>query len=235
MKFAGTLSLAVGLTVALGGAALPADAAEGTVRHQLKLTLDPSSGRIAVEDELTLPAGKAAEFLLNASLVIARSTPELEEIPVGDVAFFSINADLPRQAKLKRYRAKTPPADGRVSLAYAGAFDFGLSDQKEEYTRGFRETAGVVSKQGVYLAGSGFWYPYFGPELLEFTLEVKQPESWHAVSQGNGTSRDAQGLARWDSHGAMDEIYVVGGPLVVYREQAGNVEALAYLREKDDA
>ena len=36
-------------------------------------------------------------------------------------------------------------------------FDFGLSDQKEEYTRGFRDTAGVVSEEGVFLSGSGLW------------------------------------------------------------------------------
>ncbi len=210
-------------------------AGDALVRHRLALVLDPAAGRIAVEDELTLPPGQAAEFVLNANLAVERSTPELEEIPVGDVAFFSINADLPRGAKLKRYRAKSVPVDGRLTLAYSGPFDFGLSDQKEEYTRGFRETAGVVSKQGVYLAGSGFWYPHFGPGLVEFTLEVRQPSTWHVISQGNGTSRDEKGVARWESHGAMDEIYVVGGPLVVYREQAGNVEALAYLREKDDA
>ncbi len=50
-----------------------------------------------------------------------------------------------------------------MRLRYEGKFDFGLSDQKEEYTRGFRETAGIVSKEGVYLAGNGFWYPHVGP------------------------------------------------------------------------
>jgi hypothetical protein len=33
----------------------------------------------------------------------------------------------------------------------------------------------------------------------------------------------------------VDEITLVGGPLVVYREAAGAVEALVYLRQKDDA
>jgi hypothetical protein len=238
-RVAAKRSSPVRLTLVLAVAAATAFpspvAGDALVHHRIGLVLDPAAGRIAVEDELTLPPGQAPEFVLNANLAIERSTPELEEIPVGDVSFFSINADLPRGAKLKRYRTKTPPVDGKLSVAYSGPFDFGLSDQKEEYTRGFRETAGVVSKDGVYLAGSGFWYPYFGPALVEFALEVKQPAGWHSVSQGNGTSRDAEGVARWESHGAMDEIYVVGGPLVVYREQAGNVEALAYLREKDDA
>ena len=72
-------------------------------------------------------------------------------------------------------------------------------------------------------------------ELVEFELEAEQPEGWHVVAPGNGSSRGANGRARWESHGAVDEITLVGGPLVVYREAAGAVEALAYLRQKDDA
>ena len=55
------------------------------------------------------------------------------------------------------------------------------------------------------------------------------------IAAGNGTSRDAQGRARWESHGPVDEITLVGGPLVPYRDAAGAVEALVYLRQKDDA
>ena len=39
--------------------------------------------------------------------------------------------------------------------------------------------------EGVYLAGSGFWYPHLGPGLLEFDVEVTLPESWQVISQGN--------------------------------------------------
>jgi hypothetical protein len=136
---------------------------------------------------------------------------------------------------LKRYRVALPAAGGTVRLLYAGRFDFGLSDPKEEYTRGFRETAGIVSRDGVYLAGNGFWYPHASRELVEYGMEVTQPEGWHVVSAGNGTSRDARGRARWESHGPADEITLVGGPLVVYREAAGPVEALVYLRKEDGA
>ena len=128
-----------------------------------------------------------------------------------------------------------PAGGGTVRLQYEGKFDFGLSDQKEEYTRGFRETVGIVSKEGVYLSGNGFWYPHVGPGLVEYEVEVAEPEGWHVVSAGNGTSRDAQGAARWESHGAIDEITLVGGPLLVYRDAAGAVETLVYLRQKDDA
>jgi hypothetical protein len=84
------------------------------------------------------------------------------------------------------------------------------------------------------LAGNGFWYPTFNDELLEFQLEARVPEGWHLISQGTGSSHDDAGVARWDSQGPMDEIYLVGGPLVVYREAAGAVDALVYLHEPDD-
>jgi aminopeptidase N len=217
----------------------------GRTHHAMRVTLDPARGWLAVEDELALrasPSGPGGaeplgmrEFVLHASLRIASSEPAVSEVPLGDAArFLGINAG-PADVPLKRYRVAGPGPRSTVRLRYEGKFDFALSDQKEEYTRGFRETVGIVSKQGVYLAGGGFWYPHFGPGLVEYEMEVAEPEGWHVVGAGNGTSRDAKGNARWESHGAVDEITVVGGPLVVYRDAAGAVETLAYLRQKDDA
>jgi hypothetical protein len=205
----------------------------------LKVALDPATGHLRVTDVLTVPPRNTGEvqFLLNGALTLVRSEPEAVEIPLGDAArFFSINAsaaDRP-EGQVKRYRVAVPPG-GSIELEYEGPFDFGLSDQKEEYTRGFRDTLGIVSPEGLYLAGGGFWYPHVGEGLLEFEVEVTLPDGWHVVSQGNGTSRDEEGVARWDSHGPMDEIYLVGGPLEVYRDAAGAVEALVYLRQTDDA
>ncbi len=237
------------LSLAVSLAALPAVGAAGTVaapeapgrpHHSLEVALDPATGHLQVSDAVTLPAGAEGEvqFLLNGALTLIQSEPAAAEVPLGDAArFFGINAsalDVP-EGQVKRYRVPAPPAGGTIRLEYEGVFDFGLSDQEEEYTRGFRETTGIVSSEGVYLAGSGFWYPHFGEGLLEFDVTVALPDGWHLISQGNGTSRDNEGVARWDSHGPMDEVYLVGGPLEVYREPAGAVEALVYLRETDDA
>ncbi|HSD29565.1 MAG TPA: M20/M25/M40 family metallo-hydrolase, partial [Vicinamibacteria bacterium] len=220
----------------------------GRVHHTLKVTLDAARGWLSVEDEMRVPAlssrgtstgsgpeGSAVEFLLHSGLKVTASEPAVREVPLGDTArFFGINSS-ETSAPLKRHLVAVPEAGGRVLLRYEGRFDFGLSDQKEEYTRGFRETAGIVSKDGVYLAGNGFWYPHVDQGLVEYEMEVREPEGWHVVSAGNGTSRDESGVARWESHGPVDEITLVGGPLVVYRDAAGPVEALVYLRQKDDA
>ena len=209
-------------------------------RHEAIVSLEPAAGRIAVEDALTLPpaGGGTVEFLLNAALSIARSEPKAVEVPLGDVAPFFGNNGVARPEKglaLKRYRVDVPAAGATLRLSYSGRVDVPLSDPKEEYTRGFRETPAALGAQGVYLAGSSFWLPYLGKELVSFRIEAAAPEGWHLVSQGSGTSRDEKGTARWDSAGPVDEVYLVGGPLTRYRDAAGPVEVLVYLRGKDDA
>ena len=184
-----------------------------------------------VEDAISLESldsEESVEFLLNSALEIIDSNPAVERVPLGEVeGFYGINGtsiELSGEIELARYRLTENPDDGLLAMTYAGEFDFGLSEQKEEYTRGFRETAGIISEEGVYLAGSGFWYPSFGDQLLSFEMDVKMPEDWHVISQGNGTAGGGEGKAHWSSGGSMDEIYLVGGPLEAYEEAAGNLE-----------
>ena len=245
---AAALAFVAGAAVASAEAAqagAPTVAAPARVRHAMRVALDPARGWLTVTDTVTIPASAVAngeaQFLLNRALSVTSAEPAVTEMPAapGDAArFFGINAaseDLYAAGKLKRYRVALPASGGTVRVAYEGKFDFGLSDQKEEYTRGFRETEGIVSKDGVYLAGSGYWYPFVGRDLVEYEVEIAQPAGWHVIAAGNGTSRDSNGVARWESHGAIDEMTLVGGPLVVYRDAAGPVEALVYLRQRDDA
>ena len=217
-------------------------AAAEYLTHQMEIALVPSDNGITVTDLIQL--GSAAgdepvEFLLSTIMEIESSNPPVEKVPLGEFdGFFGINGasiELSTDLELARYRLGSFPEDGELTISYRGKVDFGLSAQKEEYTRGFRETAGIVGDEGVYLAASGFWYPYFGEELIEFELAVEQPADWHIISQGNGTSRGDDGRAVWSSGGPMDEIYLVGGPLTAYFESAGAVEAQVYLHEADDA
>ena len=244
--------------------AAPAENAGVTVAHRLTVGLDPVNRQLTVDDRVLLLRGGAVEFLLNRQLEISASEPRVEEVQLGEVApFLGNNSEGGESLGLRRYRVRLPEGGGTLRLTYAGKFDFGLGTQKEEYQRGFRETAGIVSPEGVYLAGSGHWYPQFAPqagasELVEFELTAQAPEGWHLVSQGNGTSRDDQGSAHWSSGGPMDEIYLVGGPLQRYRRTVSvagfaaatgtpavaaapaaapvaAVEAEVYLRQADEA
>lgn len=215
----------------------PAAPAAAAVAHDLDLALDPGTGRIRVTTRITLPAGVGAEFLLNGALAVEKSVPAVEEVPLGDVeAFFGNNAAVEepsRRIALKRYRAAG--AATTLTITYAGVVRNELTAPKEEYQRGFRETPGTIGPEGVYLAGSTFWLPVFGEALVSFRMTAKVPEGWQLVSQGDGTAGGSDGLARWDSKGPVDEVYLVGGPLQVWRDRAGSVETLAFLRTKDDA
>lgn len=241
-RAAGALALACVLAAASTRAAEP----PARITHAMRVSLDPARGWLDVADTLHVPASfvkdGAAEFLLHGALRPSAAKPEVRRVPLrsragGDATrFFGINAsDADLDTALARWRVALPPGGGRVVIRYGGHFHFGLADEKEQYTRGFRSTTGVVSAEGVYLSGDGHWVPRFGDDLIEARVAVEMPEGWRVISAGNGTARGADGLARWDSHGAVDDVTLVGGPLIEYRGDAGAVDALVYLRTKDDA
>src|SRR6478735_1247782 len=229
----------------LGGVALcasmlacTASSAQDRVHQALDVTLDPSTGGVAVKAEVT-PGGDArdVEFLLHSRLRITSSSPVAREVPLGDVSWLGEveGGDGQSSPAVKRYRVTLPAPRASFRVEYAGVFDFALSDAREEYTRGFRSTPGIVSKTGVYLPGASGWYPLVGRALMTFTLAVAQPATWRVVSEGTGTSRDADGRARWASTAPVDQIHIVGGPLQLTTQAAGAVEAQVYLHDTDAA
>ena len=233
----GRVALFVACLAALVGGA----AAGEHARHDMTIDIDPVEHHLRITDRIELPpgAGEGTEFLLNGALTILDSEPAVLPVALGEVEeFFGINAGewAPDESvELARYRIDGVAEEGRLTLTYEGRIDYGLSAPEEEYTRGFRETAGIIGEEGVYLAGNGFWYPRFGDALVESRMEISQPEGWHLISQGNGSSSDEDGRSQWDSAGAVDEIYLVGGPLVKYTEAAGAISAEVFLHESDDA
>jgi len=212
------------------------------VDYRLEVSVDPHSHELAVVATMTLPAemaGQAVEFLLSDGVEIESATPAVKRMPQADVeGFVGINGSsstLAEDSHAVRYALQLPADGTTVTLNYRGDIYFPLGDLQEQYTRGFRETAGLVGEEGIYLAGSSLWYPYFSKELISFDLDVNVPPGWHLISQGDGTSRDNHGRAHWNSAGAVDEINLVGGPLVLYEEPAGAVQAQVYLHEPDAA
>jgi hypothetical protein len=225
------IALSAALVAALTVTALPAPAAstsapgEGTVGHRLHVRLEPPAGSIEVQATVRLPEGAAAagtRFELHEGLSILAATPPVEVI--GEP-----------EGHLRSYRLMEEAPEGVVELHYAGLVSHDLGDQREEYTRGFRETVGSVGPEGVYLDGGTRWVPRFGDHLVTFDLQVEAPPGWHVISQGSGSSGNGDGQARWASEDPLEQVYLVGGPLVRWTDSAGAVETLVYLHEEDQA
>lgn len=254
-KFATLLCGWVGLAFAgvalagahAGGTAAPESARSTSAsadhsRYDLEISIAPDTHELDISATVALPeayAGQTLEFLLTDAVEIVESSAPVERMPYdGSVGFSGINGTsvaLTEEGHVAQYRVTLPAGAATLKMRYSGVVNFALGDLKEQYTRGFRSTAGLIDDQGIYLAGSSLWYPLFSSELISFALRSNVPEGWHLISQGNGSSRTADGFSSWDSAGLVDEIYLVGGPLQRYAEGAGAVAAEVYLREPDDA
>ena len=118
---------------------------------------------------------------------------------------------------LRRYRVRLPEGGGKLHLTYSGKFDFGLGTQ----------TGGVPARLprhgGHRLAGrastspaTAIWYAQFAPErgrLVEFELTAARARRLAPGEPGQRQLARRSGMAHWSSDGALDEIYLVGGPL----------------------
>jgi len=222
--------------------AAPETGTRALPRYRLEAAITPAQHSLDVRASIELPAsmaGQAVEFLLAAPLQITASEPAAQPLAAGAGAGFSgINgssASVTGSGRAKRYRVQLPAGSSRFTLHYAGRVDFGFDTPGQEYARGFSETAGTIRDDGVYLAGSTLWYPYLGDTLFTFELAASAPPGWQLISPGNGSARDATGVARWRSDTPLDELHIVGGPLQRYARAAGAVTAEVYLRKGDDA
>ena len=113
-----------------------------------------------------------------------------------------------------RYRIELPAGQTRFTLHYQGRIRHGLQQAGAEYARGFRETAGTISVQGVFLAGQSLWYPHITDELMSFDLSLRLPQGWYGMSQGERVAREAgtdHVTEQWRCSSPQQEIYLIAG------------------------
>ncbi len=219
------------------------------VHHDLRVQLEPESGRVHVRDTVSVPAGPAKLFFLlhdglepkldgapDMKLKRLSRPPRAEDFGLMPAAFSP-----PEGVPLALYEVTRPAkASGtwRFHLAYGGAIRHPVQATAAEYARGFSETPGTVEPQGAYLAGSSFWVPWFSEGLLTFRLTTRLGGGWDSVSQGSRTARRMEGaeqVTTWECPDPTEEVYLVAGPFTEYEQAAGAIAAMAYLRKPDPA
>jgi hypothetical protein len=207
-----------------------------SIQHELQVSLVPEKHRIHVQDKITLPetllsaSGGKVDFLLHAGLQVVSSAHSVKSGPNEEK---TDHASVP----LQHFTVSLPPGKRSFLIEYRGQIEHPLEQQGEDYARSFRETPGIISSDGIYLAGATHWYPHFNEGLVSFTLDVQLPDILDVVSQGKRTrheKKDGWTYVRWDSSEPQDEIFLIAGPFTEYSRESTQVQAMAFLRSPDE-
>jgi hypothetical protein len=211
-----------------------------TLHHELQISLDPDHEQLRATDTITLvtpqdpeppKAGnrKRQRFLLHQGLSPRSLTAGVTLDEIGAVG---------GSRHLIEYQVSMPEDQRNFTLEYGGKIAHPLTRLKESPGRVSERLAGTISQQGVYLDAATGWYPYFPDRLYSFDLQVELPQTWLAVSQGEGPeiNREAErGLVRWRETSPQDDIYLIAAPYHLYRQSSDSIEAQVFLRQADPA
>jgi hypothetical protein len=206
--------------------------AAALAHHDLEVRLEPATHRIAVRDRIALPAPAPATL----TLVLH---PGLDPRVEGSAATIAPAGGAPEGETAARYTLTIPPGAATVTLVYGGVIDHPLEQVGEEYARGQRETPGMISDAGVFLSDASSWVPL--PEdggRFTFALTADLPEGWDAVSQGTRSLHETAGgrrRVRWECAEPQEGLALVADRYTEYRDRAGAVELLVFLRSPDPA
>lgn len=235
--------------------ARPIAAGKAYLHHQISVTIDPGNHFLEAVDTITVPIScktDSLEFSLlsdleprllssGASLILVE-----EGVQGEDTGMDREESPDASSMSLSRYLivfGKSRDRDIELIIELKGKVYFPIEGPGREYARGFSQTPGLISDQGVYLAGSTFWVPDFDGEFITFEMTVSMPDGWDVVSQGGRTFHGKVGseggtdrrITRWTSLDPMEEIFLIAARFHEYTLQAGDVEVMAFLRTPDEA
>lgn len=224
--------------------------AEEYIHHELEVTIDPATNSLKVTDQIRLPSDRFNDdiyFILHGNLNVTAQTSgvniQLIEDKIDHNMFMipENNFKPPEEIPYKVYRI-SGVAINEISrefvLSYKGEINHPIKNISKEYARGFSETPGIISDQGIYLGGSTYWLPWFNDGLTTFNMTVIAPQDWRVVSQGKRASEEKSDKSyqiRWESPEPMDEVYLIAARFTEYQKKIGKVNVLAYLRTPDES
>ena len=166
------LSVAAGLIVSLSAFA------QNQPNHAFEITIRPTQSYIKVTDLITLGENLEQKnefrFLLHKDLII--------ESPAGLKPQLIISEQLQSIAEkisvpLHQYNIPLTSNQKQLTISYRGRISHSLTKPEEESARSFSKTAGLIDKEGIFLAKSTAWYPLSEQELVTFSAQIELPSS----------------------------------------------------------
>jgi hypothetical protein len=203
--------------------AFSASAAPAIVQHDLAVDLDPDHGQLKVSDRIRLPerfanADGAIDFYLNAAFKpsLGDTTARLERLATAT------------PKRLRGYRVHLAGDARTLTIMYTGK----LAQSEGAYEFGH------IGPEGVFLTETSAWYPLFKDALVAFSMQVRVPEGWTAISQGADDSLPSdseRAMHLWRETRPQTEIVLLAGRFTAYARQTAELDARVYLRSPDAA
>ncbi len=217
--------------------ASPTSAIERPVHHDLRLKLQPERGWIEVEDRITVPAGepgtgpRKVHFFLHENLAVDADSEGIE-VSAADRRAGPV--------PVQQYRVNLPADRNHFTLHYHGRIQQGLTPMGEGWKP--RSPPRQIAPDRVYLDSSSAWYPQLDTEFITFSMEVRLPSGWDAVSQGRRTEDEAtpqttpkEVVIGWAETEPQDDLYLIAGRFHRYHRAGDVADAEVYLRKPDRA
>ena len=227
--------------------ALSLSAQQNLIHHEITATAEPENSFISVVDEITIPANMLEDsvvFKLHSGLKITNNPLIIntgKSVDAEDIGMDKDNNGGENKLILNLYKLNIPKnhkGDFKFTIKYGGKIDSPVKQSTENYARGFSESPGIIWKEGIYLAGSTFWVPYFNDSLITFNLTTTVPENWKTVSVGKRTTDKTEmgkHIERWESSTPQEEVFLIAAAFNEYSYSMGNIKAMAFLRTPDEA
>ncbi len=215
---------------------------QNSVYHAINANVNSAKSTIEVVDSISTKNLKQFKFELNANFSpkILNKDCKLKLLKTSNSKAVGIDRD--ESGKLKTnvwqiiFDSKNKPL--YFVLSYSGFVDSTLSKSKSNYQRGFTYSDGIISKKGVYLAGSTYWVPNFNDKLFSYKLTVNLPTKWKSVSQGKRISTNTNDKSNkdvWLCPTPQEEIYLIAAKFYEYSGKMYNgTLSMAFLRTPDE-
>lgn len=198
-----------------------------TIQYRINSTLNPDNHTIKVSNEIDIiideQNSKYFTFKLNRNLTIISSNMKVEKQLQNDSnLIYNTYKIIPNEKKPVK----------QFTIVYEGKIFESPDAGMAEYARGFSQTNGIISKEGVYLAGSTYWIPTFNDKMYTFDLTTELPTGWKLVSQGEQSIEDNK--TTYNCQTPQEEIYLIAAPFTFYEKLKDGKKIQAFLRTPDN-
>ncbi|MFC2080108.1 M1 family metallopeptidase [Bacteroidota bacterium] len=206
------------------------------LKHHVHAKINHQLNEISVIDTVVFPSGSNDD----ASLIFSLNNNLSVELKGKKFKLEKLDNDGDLNSQKYKISTKAKSTGGlKIPIHYSGKLVEKIETGAAEYARGFSVTDGLISSEGIYLAGSTVWIPSFeNHDLSTFILNVELDESWNIVSQGTRTvnkAKDGRRIVQYSSSDPVDEIFLIAGEWTEYEVMSGDVLVQVFLRSADEA